>query len=237
MKNFKVAHARIVRLASVVAAISLVTVGCVGLSESGEMNSKYGPATEASPPSREAQAPLQPLVQDEPHTCGLLAIAAVYRAYGQDPETLDLRFRLGTDRGAFLGKGPRDSSGTLHPDILRVLEQDEWLVEIVPDLQFAERVNRLRSHLVSAPALALIALEPANEMHWVALDSTALGMVRVVDSLQAEVLEVPIENWLNERVLSLLLLSPRTSRDKGTLSAHKEGTVEMVRVVRRLKAL
>ncbi|MEM7516103.1 MAG: hypothetical protein AAF368_04150 [Planctomycetota bacterium] len=237
MKSLDAVHVRFARLAGVVIALSLVAAGCIGPSEAGARNSKYGPVTEASPPSGEAQAPLQPLVQDEPHTCGLLAIAAVYRAYGQDPETLNLRFRLGTDRAAFLGKGPRDSTGTLHPDILRVLEQDGWLVEIVPDLPVGERASSLRSHLVNSPALALVALEPSNDMHWVALDSAAPGSVRVVDSLKEGVLEVPVASWLDERVLSLLLLSPRVDRSKGTFSAHKEGTIEMVRVLKRLKAL
>ena len=64
--------------------------------------------------------------QTEPHTCGLHSLRSIYRAYGLNPDEHELRERLGVDTPA----NPADptSTGTLQPDISRVLAQDGFLI-------------------------------------------------------------------------------------------------------------
>ncbi|MEM7395134.1 MAG: cysteine peptidase family C39 domain-containing protein, partial [Verrucomicrobiota bacterium] len=81
----------------------------------------WSPAPVVQPPAQQPKK-LKPIKQRDGHSCGLLALAAIYRAYGIDPKAARLRQRLGTDRPA--AKFLKDTEGTLQPDILRVLKQD-----------------------------------------------------------------------------------------------------------------
>jgi hypothetical protein len=152
---------------------------------------------------------LVPEVQTEPHTCGLHAISSIYKAYALDPEALELRFRLGTDKP--LTNLDSESTGTLPPDIRRVLDQDSFrLVEL--DLRDSDALSQLFNHLLSGhPALALTHKGSLTTgLHWVALERTSgasRSAVLVCDSLRPDKYEEEIGS-LTQRVNQVMLVSP-----------------------------
>lgn len=143
----------------------------------------------------------EPQKQVEPHTCGLHALSSIYLAYGLDPMATDLRFRLGTDKRAT--NFDPDSLGTIHPDILRVLGQDGFdattLLMIGDDARTV-----IRDHLSSGhPALALIRI---GELHWIVLTELQGNDVIICDSLKSELERTPFTPFVDDRVLSAILL-------------------------------
>jgi hypothetical protein len=110
-------------LIAVFASTTLVSLAALAFCQGGprHYNRKYG-----LPPARQAIL-RKPGVfalekQIEQHTCGFHSVSTVYRAFGIDPTLADLRFRLGTDARAF--NFDDMTMGTIHPDMLRVMEQD-----------------------------------------------------------------------------------------------------------------
>lgn len=173
---------------------------CVG--PPGYYGAKYSSAGAASPLAFPMIA--EPERQTESHTCGLHALSSLYRAYGLDPERLRLRFRIGVDKP--VSNLMPDSLGTIHPDIVRVLEQDGFTSEIVrPSAEDARA--RLADHLDRGHfALVLIRV---NELHWVLFTGREGSEVEVCDSLEAENYRVSFEKYLAERVYSVVLIEPR----------------------------
>lgn len=155
--------------------------------------------------------PLVPEVQTEPHTCGLHTLSSIYRAYGLDAEAQRLRFRLGTDKPFtnFLA----DSTGTIHPDMLRVLRQDGFRAELLLD-RSEQTAARLTEHLARGHVAA--ALTKVSEFHWVALSALpdagsapALTLL-VCDSLHEEAYERDATDYVRESVYSLILIAPES---------------------------
>jgi len=139
--------------------IILFAPGCLGRMVGG----KYGGVEVGNGPSATPDRPVR-VEQTLPHTCGLRAMEAAYTAYGLDPEAMDLRYRLGTDFAA-LPVDP-ESTGTLHPDILRVLAQDGFATTIV-DLEADDATQQLTDHLANGQlALAVVY---RSTYHWVLL--------------------------------------------------------------------
>jgi len=142
---------------------------------------------------------IAPERQTEGHTCGMHAIRSIYRAYGVDPDDASLRFRLGTDKA--LTNVTPGLTGTLHPDVLRVLEQDGL------DAELLVRVDEgvLRRHLQTGhPVIALI---DVGVLHWVVLSRLEGDEVVIVDSLSEEAYARPFEAYVGE-VLSAILVRP-----------------------------
>lgn len=163
---------------------------------------KYSASTSAATPTALPDN-LVPEAQTEPHTCGLHTLSTIYRAYGLDAGVQRLRFRLGTDRPFtnFLA----DSTGTIHPDMLRVLRQDGFEAELV--LPGAEAPARLADHLRRGHVAA--ALTKVDEFHWVALSSaTTADRLLVCDSLREQPYERDCASYLAEGVYSLILIEP-----------------------------
>jgi hypothetical protein len=190
-------------LAGTIAVPVLICAGvltfCVG--PAGYYNRKYapapGPVTLADHPG-----PILPEVQTEPHTCGFHSLSAVYRAYGLEPASLNLRFRLGTD--ARLNLLAPESTGTVHPDILRVLEQDGFAPRVVNPLDLDAA---LAHHLDSGhPALVLTKV---NSWHWVVAASRRDGRLLICDSLRPQPYEVDEAGYLRDSVFGLILIRPR----------------------------
>lgn len=163
-----------------------------------------------------AYAPLEypgafaPERQIEAHTCGFHAISSVYRAYGLDPEASRLRFRLGTDKRA--SNFDPESLGTLHPDMLRVLDQDGFDASVVFEPKSESSLDRITAHLMSGhPVLVLVR---APGLHWIVLapprerGDDSEPMMLVVDSLQSETSVEPLRAFVAERVLSAVLVKP-----------------------------
>jgi hypothetical protein len=163
---------------------------------------KFAPApTPARPTAHPAE--IRPGIQTEPHTCGLHSLSSVYRAYGLDPEALRLRFRLGTDKP--LNNLVPSSAGTIHPDMLRVLRQDGFRVDLLsPGDKDAARA--LSAHLDTGhPAVALI---KPSEFHWVVIGAHEGADAVICDSLAPEPYSKPLDTYLRDDVYSLLLIAP-----------------------------
>lgn len=175
--------------------------------------------------------------QLESHTCGLLSLSAAYEAYGIASDEKNLRFRLGVDVNAV----PLDSTstGTLHPDLLRVLVQDRFAYRFV-DPAATDAQQQIRDHLnASHLALVLIRRRQTGGLHWVVADHLADDQLRLHDSLESDAVHEPVEAFLDECVLSVILIEPAdlitTKPDTG--QAHRDGLRELVRVHDRLKVI
>jgi hypothetical protein len=181
---------------------------CVG--GPGYYSSKYSPVRGPRPTG--TAAALIPEVQTEPHTCGLHALSSIYRAYGLDAEQFDLRFRLGTDKP--LTNFAADSTGTLPPDIERVVRQDGFILA-EHDPAAPETAEHLLSHLQRGHAALVLTHKGSltTGLHWIALSASPDrgGWVRVCDSLKPEPFEEDAVDLLSSRARTLYLLSPRTA--------------------------
>ena len=189
---------RIVVLGSVFGVLLLVVIAVyIGPRVSGKRNA---PRSMALPMARSGDA--VPILQLEDHTCGFLALSAAYTVYGLSPEAKNLRYRLGVDTAAH----PFDatSTGTLHPDLLRVLVQDGFSYALI-DPGDDSASDLLTAHLGSANlALVLIKRRETGGLHWVLADGETDGKIRIVDSLAERVYEENIRAYLRESVLSIV---------------------------------
>jgi hypothetical protein len=167
---------------------------------------KYAPSDSPARPQPQRSA-LVPETQIEPHTCGLHTLSSIYRAYGMDGEAQRLRFRLGTDKPFtnFLA----DSTGTIHPDMLRVLRQDGFRTELLLD-RSERTATRLLDHLARGHVAA--ALTKVDEFHWVAVSSAAsvesAPTLIVCDSLHEQPYQRDAAAYLRDSVYSLILIEP-----------------------------
>lgn len=182
------------------------------------------------------QRPGPPEVQFEQHTCGLHALALIYRAHGLDPEREHLRERLGVDVAAIEGKP--GTNGTLHPDLLRVLRQDHFDARCL-DLDAQDAALALLRVVSSGhPALILIALPDSDVLHWVAAGSAdATGRLRIYDSLVREPYDVELDEYLERQALSVVsIVADPNVQFASAKSTYSEALAEMWRVWRRLNA-
>ncbi|MFA6244233.1 MAG: hypothetical protein WC655_25040 [Candidatus Hydrogenedentales bacterium] len=146
-----------------------------------------------------------PEAQLESHTCGLLTLRAIYKAYGMDPDKSNLRVRLGVDVPA----NPFDSEsiGTMQPDILRVVVQDGFDYTILRKAGDTAR-ELLASLGDNHMAAALIRRRQNGHLHWVALQYDSPTAIKVIDSLATEPYSEPIKPFMDECLLSCVILSP-----------------------------
>lgn len=183
------------------------------------------PNTRASQPER--------VEQTLPHTCGLRSMEAAYIAYGLDPDAFNIRFRLGTDFAAV----PTDSesTGTLHPDMLRVLAQDGFVTTVL-DLEDAGAAQRLSDHLDDGQ-LALTVVYRST-YHWMLLAGDGPGRLWVVDSLSSEGRSCDTVSFLDTEALSVILIRRRssTAAEPSRTAQHLLGTREMARTYDRHQA-
>lgn len=151
--------------------------------------------------------PLEVEQQVEGHTCGMHSISSVYKSYGLDPEAADLRFRMGVDRLA----NPFDKTtlGTVQPDLLRVVHQDGFATALL-DLQEPEPAQKiLREHLESGHyAVTLIRRRQNGNLHWVVLSAWRDDTLTVVDSLADTPYPEPVADFMENHVLSVVLMKP-----------------------------
>ena len=166
--------------------------------------------------------------QTEPHTCGWHAMSSMYAAYGLNGETFDLRFRLGTDEPAM--RADKDSTGTLHPDLYRVLAQDGFKIDAL-DLESDVAAAVLKNHL-AWKQLALVVVYRST-YHWVLIGpGDQSDKLVVYDSLKDEPETMPIDELL-DAALSITLVEPGDGERMSTSAAHAEGLAEMARLYRR----
>lgn len=180
----------------------IIVTSCVG--PPSYYSAKYASIDHAPRPARTTQ-PMKPVRQTEGHTCGFCALSAVYNAYGLDPEAMRLRFRLGTDKPVTLLD--KTTTGTLPPDIDRVLDQDGFEAQHV-DAGSPKDLPLIREHLASGNvALALVRV---NELHWLIISGVDGENAIICDSLQDQLYQQPFERYLKDRVLMLMLIKPKS---------------------------
>ena len=210
--------------------VALVLSSCMFLPDfwGQKQSGKYDPVADTQPrPSEVAAVPVAE-TQTEPHTCGLHAMRSAYVAYGLDPDTFRLRFRLGTDEPAM--RADKDSTGTLHPDLYRVLVQDGFLIDVV-DLEKDYAPMLLQSHL--AWQQLGLAVVYRSTYHWVLLGpADRASEVVVYDSLKAKPETVLIETMLDD-ALSITLIEPNAGEPMSASDAHGWGLAEMGRLYQR----
>eukprot|EP00752_Nemacystus_decipiens_P015114 g13466.t1 len=153
---------------------------------------------------------------------------SMYAAYGLNPDAFDLRFRLGTDEPAM--RADQDSTGTLHPDLYRVLTQDGFAIDTL-DLGAGVSATALQNHLAS-DQLALVVVYRST-YHWVLVGpGEGADEAVVYDSLQAEPITMPIDTLLDD-ALSITLIEPATDEGMSVSDAHTAGLAEMARLYQR----
>jgi ABC-type bacteriocin/lantibiotic exporter with double-glycine peptidase domain len=176
---------------------------------------------------------IAPGKQVENHTCGYHALASIYRSYGLDPAERRLRPRLGVDTTANVYDS--ESTGTLHPDMLRVLVQDGFECR---SLDLASDVSRQRLHRhldAGRYALALIKRRETGRMHWVVLIGRREQRLIVCDSLKPQTYEEPLDDYWKNCLLSVVLVVPSSARQDQTVwRLHFRGALEMWRAYRRM---
>lgn len=196
----------------------------------GFVSGKYSPSDALGTPSN-LPGPVAPELQTEPHTCGLHALRALYLAYGLDPDAHDLRFRLGVDAQAV----PFDpaSTGTLHPDIFRVLDQDGFAMDAL-DPDASDSTDRLTTHLDNGQyALALVY---RDTYHWLVIAGREAESILIADSIDAQTYLRPTQEFMEEQALGIVLLQAANGTERiGLNRAHNLGLSEMVKAFDRFQ--
>ncbi|CAM2069236.1 Peptidase C39 domain-containing protein [Sulfidibacter corallicola] len=182
-------------------------------------------------PAPEEQVPRQkphsvvPLEQKDGHSCGRLAMSALYRSYGLDPQKARLRERLGTDIP--LLPFDEETKGTIQPDFLRVLKQDGFAPEVVR-LNQTYHEDRIKAHLNEHHALALIKRKENGNLHWVVLAGYQARNFVIADSLKPQPYLEPVHPFLRENVMSVILVSPQKPQPHtGFWQEHLKGVWDM----------
>ena len=180
-------------------------------------------ASQPAPPRLERQA--------EPHTCGYHAASTIYKAYGLDVGERRLRARLGVDNKSFLYDST--TTGCLHPDIYRALDQDGFDT-VALDLDSPSDSASLRSHLEAGGlALALIHRHDSGVMHWVVLGAVIGSEGTVLDPLEDEILFASFQEYWDDRLLSVIKVQPRTGEPAPLWKLHLRGAIDMISAFRR----
>ena len=149
---------------------------------------------------------LMPEVQFESHTCGLHTLRIVYKAYGLNPDEENLRLRLGVDVSA--NPADSESTGTLHPDLYRVLIQDGFQYESLSLSDEASALDDMTQHLKKGNmAILLISRRENGNMHWVAASEIDNGNVKVIDSLFENPYSEQLADYMHKCILSCILVS------------------------------
>lgn len=193
--------------------------------------------TSAHHPDRDPRAgqdSVNPELQFEDHTCGLHALSSLYRSFGLDPEEENLRVRLGVDTPAVPGDG--SSTGTIHPDLFRVMLDDQLGYDLLPPRE-SDTPEKLRTALAAGhPAMILVARPPRGNLHWVAADQVSDGGgIRISDSLEETPTFRDLSEFLHTEVLSIVVVRPLGTEEKR--KPHWEGMSEMNAVGQRIREI
>ena len=220
---------RVLRSGAVVVAVAAVLIITILVAWSIPMGD-FAPvhpipalAAQPSPPRLERQV--------EAHTCGYQAASTVYKAYGLDVSERRLRARLGVDNKSFLYDS--SSTGCLHPDIYRAMDQDGFDA-VALDLDSPSDAAGLKSHLEAGwLALALIHRHDSGVMHWVVLGAISGSEVSILDPLEDEIQSASYQEYWDDRLLSVIKVQPRTGEPAPLWKLHLRGASDMVSAFRR----
>ncbi len=220
---------RVLRSGAVVVAIAAVLIitilvaWAIPMGDFAPVHPIPALASQPAPPRLERQV--------EPHTCGYHAASTIYKAYGLDVGERRLRARLGVDNKSLLYDS--SSTGCLHPDIYRVMNQDGFDA-IALDLDSSSDSASLKSHLEAGGlALALIQRHDSGVMHWVVLGAISGGEVSVQDPLEDEIQTASYQEYWDDRLLSVIKVQPRSGEPAPLWKLHLRGASDMAAAFRR----
>ena len=126
--------------------------------------------------------------------------------------------------------------GTLHPDLLRVVEQDGFGYRLLDPAASGAADEVVAELGAGRPVLILEIREETGGLHWVVGDRWEDGRLRLRDSLAEGPIEVDGAVFLRSRALSLVFLAPKEGRGSEEFwPAHEDGIAEMRWVQERLK--
>ena len=187
---------------------------------------------------RELLIDVGPEAQFENDTCGLHTLRVIYKAYGLNPDGENLRKRLGLDTPA--NPFDKNSTGTLQPDMLRVLHQDGFGYELLETGEEGASKKPLKHLEEGNMAAILISRRENGNMHWVAAKKVDEGRVVVLDSLFDEAYVEEPGEFFRAVVLSCVLLSPSaaTGDDNSLVYGSRDllNTTKRYREVRKYRA-
>ncbi|PJZ70846.1 hypothetical protein CH373_06135 [Leptospira perolatii] len=167
---------------------------------------------------------IHPELQSEKHTCGLHSIRAIYASYRLPVRDFNLRSRLGTDVAAFPFFD--STTGTIHFDIFRVLDQDGFSYSVVDTSSKSGRDDLLFHFYEGHYALTLIKRKETGTLHWVVLLGHKANKYQIADSIGARIYSED-ETFLRRNVVSTVLIKPvGEGLFWGRFSAYCSGLIE-----------
>ena len=231
--NIKTSIKRVV----LIALVTIVAVVTAGFLVSDHILSNAAPRAKLlgfSPVASPVRAQID--LQTEPHTCGLHSLRSIYRAYGLDPDEHALRTRLGVDIPAVPTQG--DTTGTLQPDITRVLAQDGFLLVLL-GVNAENAPTMLENHLARGQhALALIRKPDNGNLHWIVLQAASPGKIEVIDSLVSTPQVESSTGFLTTKAVDIFLLEKHPDPGKSHIKeAHRMGLKIMKQTPSRVDEL
>lgn len=220
-------------LLALIGIVSLLFLGAVAERIEGKSEAAHA---NVRPADRPTIKDLQSDIQFESHTCGLHAIRTIYSAYGLAPDEENLRFRLGVDVPA--NPADQTSTGTLHPDIFRVLEEDRFDYTSLQLNDETLAIEELSKHLEGGHlAMLLISRRENGNMHWVVSGSIEDEDLLIFDPLFEAPYREPISDFVNQCLLSCILIEPSSGKELEAPSNLAEGTKAMLATMDRLNEL
>ena len=165
---------------------------------------------------------IKPERQTESHTCGLHSMRSLYKSYRLPVDDYNLRARIGVDKPAvpFI----KSTKGSIHPDLLRVLDQDGFKYEVV-NMKADDVHLKLINHLKTKHyAMALLKLNN-GVMHWVIVSEAKDNSYVIIDSLKTKAHKLK-QTEFEKPLIGVLLIQPQKAERSGTGKSHRTGLWE-----------
>jgi len=221
------------------AGVALVAVSCFGVLLVNFVSYSVRVSRKADMPHAVSQhadtlQEVLPEAQFESDTCGLHSLRVIYRAYGLNPDEENLRERL----GLAVPSNPFDgsSTGTVQPDMLRVLVQDNFAYELLAFDNGA--ATQLEEHLKGGDMAAVLIRRRENgNMHWVVARRMQEADIVVFDSLFDEPYTEEVQAFIEDCVLSCIMVRSRQEGAGSITDAHTDGTLELLKAAGRYQAM
>jgi ABC-type bacteriocin/lantibiotic exporter with double-glycine peptidase domain len=147
---------------------------------------------------------------------------ALYKSYQLPVDEYNLRVRIGVDKPTV--PFVNSTMGSIHPDLLRVLDQDGFKYEVV-DMKNDNVHLKLANHLKSEH-YAMILLKLNNGiMHWVVVSDEKDDRYTIVDSLKKEPHKLS-QSSIDKQLIGVVLIEPQPSEGPGMGKSLRTGLWE-----------
>ncbi len=221
-------------IVGILVALLLIVIVLAAITSGSRMSHKSAlPHGSDSPTVLAESAEATAEFQFESDTCGLHTIRTIYKAHGLNPDEENLRVRLGLK----VPSNPFDATttGTLQPDMIRVLAQDGFKTELLNLDDEGAAKKQLIAHLRSRKMAAILISRRENgNMHWVTASGFSGIQITILDSLFRDSYNESPDDFIHNCVLSCLLIEVTSPTVKTT---RLEGTPELAKTARRAALL